>query len=72
MRIRVKVTPKSKVEEIKEEGDRLMVKVKEPPREGRANAAVVRVLAKHFGVPAGSVVIVSGHTSRNKVVEVDR
>jgi len=71
MKIQVKVTPNSKTEVVKQEGDIFLVRVKEPPKEGRANAAVVKAVAKHFGVPASSVRIVSGHTSRNKVVEVD-
>ena len=72
MKIQVKVTPNSKTEEVKQEGDILLVRVKEPPKEGRANAAVVKAVAKHFGVPASSVKIVSGYTSRQKVLEIDR
>ena len=48
-----------------------MVKVKEPPIEGKANRAVVRVLARHFGVAPSRVRIVSGLTSKDKVIEID-
>ena len=72
MKIQVKATPNSKTEEVKQEGDILLVRVKEPPKEGRANAAVLKAVAKHFGVPASSVRVVRGHTSRNKIVEVDK
>jgi hypothetical protein len=70
MKIQVKVKPNSRTEEVSREGDRLIVKVKEPPREGKANQAVIRLLAEHFGVPKSQVRILSGFKSKNKVVEV--
>ena len=70
MKIQVKVTPNWNNDEISREGDKFIVKVKEPPREGRANLAVVRLLAKYFGVPQSQVRIMSGFRSRNKVIEV--
>lgn len=47
-----------------------VVAVKEPPIQGRANAAIVRALAAHFGIAPSSVRIISGHTSRQKVIEI--
>ena len=44
--------------------------VKEPPEKGLANRGLARVLAKHFGVSQSQVRGVSGHSSRNKVVEI--
>ena len=70
MKIRVKVKPSSKTEELGREGDSLIVKVKEPAKEGRANQAVITLLAEHFGVPKSKVRILSGFGSRNKVIEV--
>ena len=60
MKIQVKVKPNSKVEEVSQERDSLIVKVKKPPKEGRANQTVIKVLAKHFGVPQSQVKILSG------------
>lgn len=37
MKIQVKVKPNSKTEEVSQEGNSFVVKVKEPPREGQAN-----------------------------------
>lgn len=53
------------------EGRVLKVKVCAPPEGGRANEAVVELLAKTFGVPRRTVSIVSGQTSRNKRVAVE-
>lgn len=46
------------------------VAVQEPPREGKANYAITKALAKHFGIPTINVGLVSGATSRQKVFEV--
>jgi len=70
MKIQVKVKPNSRTEELSREGDSFIAKVKEPPREGKANQAVIRLLAEHFGVPQSQVRILSGFRSRNKVIEV--
>ncbi len=70
MKIQVKVKPSSKTEEVSQEGDSFIVKVKEPPKEGKANQAVIKLLAEHFGVPQSQVRILSGLRSRNKVIEV--
>ena len=70
MRIQVKVKPNSRTEEVSQEGDSFIVKVKEPPKEGKANQAVIKLLAEHFGVAKSRVRILSGLKSKNKVVEV--
>jgi len=70
MKIQVKVKPNSKTEEVSREGDSFIVKVKEPPKEGRANQAVIKLLAEHFSVLQSQVRILSGFRSRNKVIEV--
>jgi uncharacterized protein (TIGR00251 family) len=70
MRIQVRVKPNSRTEEVSQEGDSFIVKVKEPPKEGKANQAVIKLLAEHFGVPRSRVRILSGFRSRTKVIEV--
>ena len=49
----------------------LRVRVSAPPVDGAANEALLRLLAKRFGVPRSALRIVSGETSRMKVVEID-
>jgi len=50
--------------------DALLVRLHAPPVEGAANAELIEVIAKAFGVPRRSVTIVSGERSRNKRVAV--
>ena len=47
------------------------VRVAAAPADGKANDALVRLLADTLGVPQRSVAIVSGHTSRDKTVALD-
>ena len=47
------------------------VSVKESPVDGKANEAIVRALAEHFHIHAYDVRIISGHTSKQKVVEIN-
>ena len=70
MKIQVKVKPNSRTEEISQKGDSFIVKVKEPPKEGKANQSVVKLLAQHFGVPHSQVRILSGFRSRDMIIAV--
>ncbi|MEA3253855.1 MAG: DUF167 domain-containing protein [Chloroflexota bacterium] len=70
MKVQIKVKPNSKTAEVIQEGDGLVVKVKEPPREGKANQAVIKLLAKYFGVSQSQVRIVAGFRGKSKVVEI--
>jgi uncharacterized protein len=68
---RVSVVPRaSKSALAGEHGGALKVRVAAPPVEGAANDELTRMLAKAFGVPARSVEIVGGATSKSKVVRV--
>ncbi len=70
MKIKVKVKPNSKTEELSQAGDTFVVKIKEPPKEGKANQAVIKLLAKRFGVPQSRVRILSGLRGKTKVIEI--
>ena len=43
----------------------------EPPEDGRANEAVLRLVAETLDVPRRTVTLVSGHASRDKIVTLD-
>jgi uncharacterized protein len=51
-------------------GDGWKVRVAAAPEHGRANDALVRLLADALGVSREAVSVVTGHASRDKVVEV--
>jgi uncharacterized protein (TIGR00251 family) len=51
-------------------GGALKLEVNAMPERGKANTAVIRLLAELFGVTRSAVAILSGTTSKDKVVEV--
>lgn len=69
--IGVKVVPNSSRDQIVGLlGDALKIKVSAPPEQGKANDAVVAVLAKQLGLGRGQISIVGGHTQAHKKVEI--
>jgi uncharacterized protein (TIGR00251 family) len=52
-------------------GERLKVRVAAPPEDGKANAAICRLLTGALGVPSRSVTIVAGQTRAEKTARVD-
>ncbi|OGN02365.1 MAG: hypothetical protein A2655_01370 [Candidatus Yanofskybacteria bacterium RIFCSPHIGHO2_01_FULL_43_42] len=79
MRITIKAKPSSYEERVdppspggfSEIGkDYFTVWVKEPPVHGLANKAIIKALADYFKTSPSRIRIVSGYTSRQKVVEI--
>ncbi|MCB1693906.1 MAG: YggU family protein [Pseudomonadales bacterium] len=68
--LRVRVTPGAGADRFERNGDSLRISIKAPPEDGKANARLVKLLAKAFKVPQSDVVITSGHTSRTKTLRV--
>ena len=69
MRIRVAVKPNARENRVERVGeDEYVVSVKAAPKRGRGNAVLLKVLSKHFG---GQARILTGFTSRHKVIEVE-
>jgi hypothetical protein len=69
--IRLKVVPGgSKDEVLGPYGDRLRVKVSAPPEGGRANGAVIALLARSLGVPAKDLTLTAGRATALKTVHV--
>lgn len=70
-RLRLRVSPgATRTEVAGRHGDGWKVRVGAAPERGRANDAVVGLLADRLGVPRTAVAVVSGQTSRDKIVEV--
>lgn len=73
MKIFVKVKPGAKtarVEKSKNGENTFVVWVKPPAKNGRANAALTKILAEHFGIALSSVKILSGLTARRKIIDI--
>jgi uncharacterized protein len=72
LRVAVKVTPKASRNRIggavadADGGGVFRISVTAPPDRGRANHAVIRLLAKAWAVPKTSITVASGATSRRK------
>jgi uncharacterized protein (TIGR00251 family) len=72
LRLLVTVTPgASRDELVGRHGEGWRVRVAAAPQRGRANNAVVALLAGALGIDRGSVRVVAGHAARKKVVEID-
>ena len=69
---KIKVIPKAKRNAVQEEEGRLRVRVTAPAVGGKANNAVIALLAEHFGVKKSKVKIVRGEKSREKLVRIER
>lgn len=71
-RITVRLTPHAGSNAIHGwDGDELRVRVARPPVDGKANQALLKLLARALGVAPSRLAIVSGATARTKVIEID-
>ncbi|PYO56391.1 MAG: DUF167 domain-containing protein [Candidatus Rokuibacteriota bacterium] len=69
----VRVQPRARRNEVVGwQGGALRVRVTAPPTDGRANQAVVELLAAALGLPRASIALVSGAASRDKLLRVER
>lgn len=76
VRVHVKLAPKAAADRIgpvhaSGEGAVLKVAVTAAPERGRANAAMIALLAKAWGVPKSSMSVIKGETDRNKTLFVE-
>ncbi len=62
------VTVKRRGDFVREENGELVVGIRSAPEKGKANQEIITKIAQHFKVPQTSVFIVSGATSRKKVI----
>ena len=71
MKITIKVKTNARAQEVLQLDEcTYEVKVKAAPEKGRANTEAILVLSEYFKVPKSDVVILAGHTNKNKIVEV--
>jgi uncharacterized protein (TIGR00251 family) len=68
--VKVKPSSRESVLEVLEDGS-IFVKLKAQPVDGKANAELIALLAKHFKVPRAAVTIKSGAGARTKLVSIE-
>ena len=70
--LRLKVKPGSRTEELTQLADGTwLARVQAPPVDGKANAAVIALVARHFGLRKAQVTIKSGAAGRTKLVTLE-
>jgi uncharacterized protein (TIGR00251 family) len=70
--LKVKVKPGSRVDELVQlEDGSWLARVKAPPVDGKANAAVIGLIATHFGLRKAQVTLRSGASGRLKLFQID-
>ena len=73
--LRVRLTPKSSKDgvdglKVGPDGAYLQARVRAVPEDGKANAALIELLAKSLGLPKSSLEMASGAASRLKTVRI--
>lgn len=73
----VRVTPNARSERLAidaegDDGAKLKIWVTVPPEDGKANKAVIKLLAKALGLPKSTLDLERGETSRTKLIRVSR
>jgi uncharacterized protein len=69
--LKVYLQPKSSKNEVAGPyRDGIKVKVTAPPVEGKANEALIRFLAKEYGIPPSCIEIIKGLHSREKTLKI--
>lgn len=70
--LQVKVKPNARVSTLEALADGTWrAQLKSPPVDGKANAELIALVARHFQCPKSSVSIKQGATGRNKLVRID-
>lgn len=85
MKILVKAKPKAKIEKVERLDQPSLgflkrqealpvykVSIKEAPEQGKANEAIIKLLAKYFSVPRSLVKLLSGEKIKQKIFEIEK
>lgn len=76
VRLRVRVTPNAGADriegtELRDDGEVVLkLRVAAVPDKGKANAAVIALLAKALGVPKSAIALTAGDTARTKTLAI--
>jgi hypothetical protein len=69
----IKVLPRSSRNEVvgEMEDGTLKIKLTAPPVDGKANEALIELLADHFDIAKNKIKILKGLTSKNKIIQIN-
>jgi len=71
MILNIRVIPKASRPRVKQEIGNLKVYLTKPAQNGLANTQLIEILSRHLKVKKYRIKILKGHTSRNKIIEID-
>ena len=72
VRFKVRLTPRAAMDKIDgTRQDALKIRVKAPPVDGKANTALIKFLSKSLGISQSKITVISGHTSRVKMIRAE-
>jgi hypothetical protein len=72
MKISVKVKARAKEDRVEKlNKNHFLVFTKEQPEKGRANKKVVKLFSEYFDIPSRNIEIVSGFSTREKIIQID-
>lgn len=68
----VKVKPSQTQEEIiQQDNQNFIIRLKQKPEGGKANLALIKLLAKHFNISTLQIKIIKGKPSKNKLLKLN-
>lgn len=71
-RIAVRLQPRASRNEVYgERGGAILVRVNAPPVDGKANQALIRLVAAKLGIAKSGISLIRGESSRNKIFEIE-
>lgn len=77
VRLSVRLTPnggRGEIDGVEQDADgnaHLKVRVSAVPEDGKANKALIVLLAKKLGLPKSSITFISGETARKKILRIE-
>ncbi len=72
MKLFIRIKPNARENRVQKlDPTHLVVFIKEPPQEGKANEALIKTLANYFNITKDAVRIISGHHSKLKIVYIE-
>ncbi len=72
MKLKIRITANAKENKIRGiEGDELKIYINATPEKQKANKALIDFLSKEWNIPKRYFCLLSGHTTKNKLLEID-